>query len=419
MTLGRLALHSLLNRRFTSALTAFTIALAVVMLLGVERVRTETREGFTNTISGTDLIVGARSGSVQLLLYSIFHIGNATNNISFQSYLELAEMRGVEWAVPLSLGDSHRGYRVIGTSNEFFNRYRFAGDRQLQFSAGHPPADLYDAVIGAEVARRLGYATGQSLVIAHGTVSTSILDHADKPFTVSGVLAATGTPLDRAVIVSLEGIEAIHVDWAGGVPIAGRKVDAEEARELDLVPQSVTAVLVGLTSKVHTFRVQRLINEYPDEPLLAILPGVALQELWRVMSVAERALLAVSILVVLVGISGMMTALLTSLNERRREIAILRSVGARPIHVLILLLAETLFLAAAGILGGLMLFYAAAALAAPLLESRYGIFVSMGLPAPRELLMLGGVLGAAFIAGLVPGYRAYRYSLSDGLSVRV
>jgi putative ABC transport system permease protein len=389
------------------------------MLLGVERVRTETREGFTNTISGTDLIVGARSGSVQLLLYSIFHIGNATNNISFQSYLELAEMRGVEWAVPLSLGDSHRGYRVIGTSNEFFNRYRFAGDRQLQFSAGHPPADLYDAVIGAEVARQLGYATGQSLVIAHGTVSTSILDHADKPFTVSGVLAATGTPLDRAVIVSLEGIEAIHVDWAGGVPIAGRKVDADEARELDLVPESVTAVLVGLTSKVHTFRVQRLINEYPDEPLLAILPGVALQELWRVMSVAERALLAVSILVVLVGISGMMTALLTSLNERRREMAILRSVGARPIHVLILLLAETLFLAAAGILGGLVLVYAAGALAAPLLESRYGIFVSMGLPAPRELLMLGGVLGAAFIAGLVPGYRAYRYSLSDGLSVRV
>lgn len=418
MTLTQLAIRSLWNRRFTSMLTVFTIALSVFLLLGVERIRTEAREGFTSTISGTDLIVGARSGSVQLLLYSVFHIGNATNNISHESYREIADMRGVAWTVPISLGDSHRGYRVMGTTRDFFEHYRHARDRRLRFASGEAMSDLYDAVLGSEVASRLGYRVGDSLVIQHGAGSATILDHADKPFVVSGVLAPTGTPVDRTVVVSLEGIEAIHVDWSGGVPIAGRTIDAGAARAMDLTPGAITAALVGLTSRVHTFKVQRLVNEYPHEPLLAILPGIALQELWRVMSVAEQALFAVSVLVVLVGLSGMMTALLTSLNERRREIAVLRSVGARPLDVVGLLLSESLLLVALGILSGLALLYGAISLLSPIITSHWGIHLGMQLPGTMELMLLGGVMVAGFVAGLVPGIRAYRYSLSDGLTVR-
>ncbi len=419
MTLTRLALFSLRNRLFTSVLTASMIALSVFLLLAVERVRTETRDGFTRTIAGTDLIVGARSGPVQLLLYSVFHIGNATNNITWQSVQDIASMRGVEWIVPLSLGDSHRGYRVVGTSEAYFERYRYARDRSLRFAAGGPPDDLYEAAVGAEVARSLGYRPGDQLVIAHGTGSAGILDHDDKPFVVSGVLAATGTPVDRTVIVSLEAIEAIHVGWERGVPIPGRQVDADGTRTLDLEPDAVTALLVGLTAKVHTFKVQRAVNEYPGEPLLAILPGVALQELWGVLSVAEQALLAVSVMVVLVGVSGMMTALLTSLNERRREIAVLRSVGARPGHVMRLLVLESALLTATGILVGVALLYAASAAGAPLIEARLGIHLSWRMLSPREWLMIAGVFAVSLAAAVVPGYRAYRYSLSDGLSIRL
>jgi putative ABC transport system permease protein len=131
-----LALKSLYNRKFTTILTVASIALSVTLLLGVERIRNEARSSFTNTISGTDLIVGARTGPVQLLLYSVFRIGNATNNISWQSYQDISRNPKVKWTIPISLGDSHQGYRVMGTNKAYFDYFRFAGGRQLELSEG-------------------------------------------------------------------------------------------------------------------------------------------------------------------------------------------------------------------------------------------------------------------------------------------
>ena len=146
MHLLRLALASLANRRATALLTVLVIALSVGLLLAVERVRTETRSSFASTISGTDLIVGARSGAVNLLLYSVFRIGNATNNIRWDSYQQIAALPRVKWAIPLSLGDSHRGYRVLGTTPDYFTHYRYGQGRALQLTAGRPFADLFEVV---------------------------------------------------------------------------------------------------------------------------------------------------------------------------------------------------------------------------------------------------------------------------------
>ena len=214
MSLARLAFLSLLNRRLTALLTVAAIALSTCLLLGVETVRTGAKTSFADTVSGTDLIVGARSGSVQLLLYSVFRIGDATANLTWESYEDVAARPEVEWIVPLSLGDSHRGFRVLGTTPEYFQRYRYRGGRPLAFAQGAAFADLFDAVLGAEVAERLGYALGDEIVVAHGLASFT--DHADKPFRVAGILARTGTPVDRTVHVGLEAIEAIHVDWSRG-----------------------------------------------------------------------------------------------------------------------------------------------------------------------------------------------------------
>jgi putative ABC transport system permease protein len=124
MIIPRLALRSLGNRRLTAILTILSIGLSVALLLGVEKVRSGARESFANTISGTDLIVGARGGGVQLLLYSVFRIGNASNNITWKSFQDVAARPEVAWIVPLSLGDSHRGFRVLGTTRDYFERYR-------------------------------------------------------------------------------------------------------------------------------------------------------------------------------------------------------------------------------------------------------------------------------------------------------
>ncbi|OCX94241.1 MAG: peptide ABC transporter permease [Pseudomonas sp. CO183] len=421
MYLLRLALASLNNRRFTALLTVFAIALSVCLLLAVERVRNETRASFANTISGTDLVVGARSGSVNLLLYSVFRIGNATNNIRWDSYQRFAEHPRVDWAIPISLGDSHRGYRVMGTSTNYFEHYRYGRKQPLQLAEGRAfEGDPFEVVLGAEVASALGYQLDDSIVLAHGVARVSLVQHEDKPFRVVGVLQRTGTPVDRTLHISLEGMEALHVDWQNGMPARGAaRIDAEQARQLDLQPQQITAFLLGLNSKIATFTLQREINEYRGEPLLAILPGVALQELWSLMGTAEKALFVVSLFVVLTGLIGMLTAILTSLNERRREMAILRSVGARPWHIAALLIIEAFGLALAGTLLGLALLYLGIAVAQSPLQSLYGLYLPLAWPSSYEWSLLGAILLAALLMGSVPAWRAYRQSLADGLSIRL
>lgn len=416
--------RSVANRRLSVLLTVIAVALSVAMLIGVERLRNDAREGFARTIAGTDLVVGARGGAVQLLLYSVFHMGNATNNMSWQSLQKIAALPQVDWVVPLSLGDSHRGFRVVGTSSGFFEHYRFGEDESLRFASGRAfapaPEGIFDTVIGAEVAARFGYRVGDHIVLSHGSgAGASFADHADKPFTVVGVLARSGTPVDRSVLVSLEGIEAIHIDWQGGAPIRGMHISPEQVRKFDIRPKTATAALVGLKNRVTVFRVQRWVNTFSDEPLTAILPGATLQELWNLLGVAEQALLAVSALVVVVGLAGLMAVMVASLGERRRELAILRALGAGPRQILALLMVESMTLALTGICAGLVLVMAGSAALAPWLASTYGLRLGIGWPSMSEWVLLGAVFAASVLASLVPGVRAYRYSVADGMTIRM
>ena len=412
----RLAIASLLARATTVGMTVLAIALSVALFLGVEKVRTGAKASFADTISGTDLIVGARSGAVQLLLYSVFRIGNATNNITWESYQDIAAQPQVDWIVPISLGDSHRQFRVMGTSVEFFDRYKYRQGRSLEIADGAVMTDLFDTVIGADVAVTLGYSVGNPIVVAHGLASFT--EHKDQPFRVSGILEKTGTPVDRTVIVSLEAIEAIHVDWQSGAQIPGQTTPVEVIRQMDLQPKAVTAALVGVQSPLQTFALQRAINEYPEEPLLAVLPGVALQELWAIVGVAETALLGVSAMVVVTALIGMMATIFSSLNERRREMAIFRAMGARPVTILGLLVLEAMLTAAVGAVLGLCLLYLGLFIAQPLVDSAFGLWLPIDAPSLREFWVLVGVIVAGAIVSLVPALRAYRLSLADGMMVR-
>lgn len=419
MMIARLAFQSLLNRWVTALLTVFAIALSVMLLLGVEKVRTGARESFADTISGTDLIVGARSGSLNLLLYSVFRIGNATNNVTWKSYQDIAKMPEVAWIVPLSLGDSHHGFRVLGTNQDYFTHYKFRHGQSMGFAAGGPFHDLFDAVIGADVAAQLGYKVGDKIIVAHGVGSISFVEHEDKPFRVAGILEKTGTPIDRTVHVSLEAIEAIHIDWQNGAPVPGQSVSADDVRKMDLTPRAITAALVGLNSKLATFKVQRRINDYAEEPLSAIMPGVALQELWGLIGTAETALSVVSAMVVATALLGMVTMILTTLNERRREMAILRSVGATPATVLGLLAAEGGLLTLAGVVLGTVGLYAGLYLLRPYIDHAYGLSLPIDPPKADEWAKLAAIVVAGFVAGLLPAIRAYRLSLADGMMVRI
>ena len=414
-----LAWRSAWNRRLTLALTVGSIALSTFMLLGVERVRTDLRSSFTSAVSGTDLIVGARTGSVQLLLYSVFHVGAPSNNIRWSSVQALQQLRGVDWVVPLSLGDSHRGFPVLGTTADYFTHFRHGARQPLKLQQGQAFQDLYDAVLGAEVADRLGYRLGQRITLAHGGGALNLADHADKPFTVAGILARTGTPVDRTVHISLEAMEAIHLDWMGGAPMPGMRIGAEDARKMKLQPRTVTAAFVGLKNRAAVFSVQRQVNNFDAEPLMSILPGVALDELWDVVGTGEAALLAMSALVALVSMGGLMSVVFAGLNERRRELAVLRAVGASPYHVLVLLALEGILITLSGMALGIAALAAVLLALAPWLQASFGLSLHLAQPTSMQWLLLAGLLLAGLLASLLPGWRAYRLSLADGLSPRI
>jgi len=427
-----LAWKSLRNRRFTAALTVISIALAVALLLGVERIRDQSRESFASTVSGTDLIVGARTSPVHLLLFSVFRIGDATNNIRWDSYRAIAARPEVAWTIPLALGDSHRGFRVLGTTQDYFDHFRFGRDRKLAFTTGHRFEEQNDAVLGADVAKSLGYAIGERIVVAHGSGDVGFALHSEHPFRVVGILSRTGTPVDRTIHVSLEGFGALHDEGnavsqdplaaAREAAVAKRRAD-QSHREKDEhdhdAATTISAFLIGLQSRSAALSLQRQINQFPAEPLTAILPGVTLLDVWGIVGAAESALFAVSSLVLGVGLAGMLVALLTSLSERRREMAVLRSVGARPLHVFALILGEAAFLTLLGLALGIAALYVGLWAGEPWLETRLGLFITVGAPSPRELglIMMVGIAGA--LIGLIPAYRIYRYSLADGMMIRI
>lgn len=404
-------------RLLTTSMTVLVIALAVGLFLCVEKLRTSAKLSFTNTISGTDLIVGPRTGSIQLLLYSIFRIGDATSNLSWTSYNLIKDHPSVDWSVPISLGDSHKQFRVMGTSQAFFEHYKFRQDKSLSFKEGNVFLDLFDTVIGSDVAEILNYSVDDPIIVSHGLIS--LVEHENAPFKISGVLEKTGTPIDRTVIVKLEGIEAIHVDWRGGAKIPGRATPIDKIRSMDLTPKEITAVMIGVKSPLEIFSLQRVINRYEREPLMAILPGLALQELWEIVSVAETALFAVSVMIVFTALIGMMASTLSSLNERRREMAILRSVGANPTTILSLFVCEATITSLGGVITGFILAYGGLAIAQPLVDAKYGIWLSISAPTFYELYFFLTVITSGIVVSAVPAIKAYRISLADGLTVKL
>ena len=451
-----LAWRSLRNRPVTSILTVAAVALSITLLLGVEQARRGMRESFTGTIKGTDLVVGARGGTLQLLLGSVFGIGSPTGSVPYAVYEQWSTHPAIRWTVPLAIGDSHRGFRVIGTTPGLFEHWRYRSAGRLQFAEGKVIATARDVVLGSEVAERLGYALGSEVTVGHGLNAVAGLgDHDTHPFTVVGILRQTFTPLDRALFVTLDGIEAMHgaggadAATAGAMPGAvppsatmppavmpgasppaampGASPPAAMPGALRPPPASIfqdepralSAFLVGTRTRYETLQLQREINRFKPEPLTAVIPGVTLAELWRTLGAVEGGLRLVGALTIIVGLIGMLVALYSSLEARRREMAVLRAVGARPGMIISLLVLESGLLTLLGCALGVTLTMGGFAAAQGTIEARTGVHIAVQAPGMLEWTYIGVVLAAGVLVGLVPAWRAYRSSLADGLSPRL
>jgi len=418
-----LAWRSAWSRRHALAMVALSVSVSVLILLGVQQLRHDARQSFTQALSGVDLIVGPRGSASELMLYSVFQVGRPNRNMAHEAYVALRALPQVRWAVPVQLGDTYRGFPVLGTTPELFEVFQTQGAR-LQWAQGRPFADaqadagaVVEAVLGAQVAARHGLSVGDRLGLTHGRSDGLAPDHADQPFTVVGVLQATGAPIDRNVIISLQGFEALHQGMgAPGLPwLGGAGTAPTLAQRAALVPRELTAVWVGLHARTEVFSARRAIERLPQDSLMAVLPGVALDELWQVVKLAENALLAMGVLVAVSGMLSVAAVLMVGLSARRKELAVLRALGATPLALLGLVWLEALGVCLLGMLGGLVLHGLGLWALQDLLRTELGIAVQWGWPTAEVAWSLAGLVLAAWLAASVPALRAYRLSLVDGL----
>lgn len=406
MLLLELAWRSVLNRKVSVLLALLSIMFSVAVVIGVEHIRTQTRDNFNRTVSGVDLVVGARTSQLNLLLYAVFRIGNASNNVSWESHELIKTDPRVAWSIPLALGDSHRGYRVLGTTPDFFAHFRFGQNLAPTLREGSFFSDDSTVVLGSEVARSLDYRIGSELAIAHGLVSTAFSLHEGAPFTVVGILQATGTPLDQTIHVSLTALDRLH---------EVQQSTTEHTGHTTGTPENITAFLLGLHNRAAVFGLQRDINEYGAEALTAILPGVALAELWQSVAGVEQVLALISGVVMVAALLGLATMLLASMHERRREIALYRALGAHASTILLLVEVEALLLTGLGIVAGLLIVHLALRAGQQWLLDNYGLLIDTLLLDWATGRFIATILFAALVIGLLPAITAYRASLASGL----
>ncbi len=418
MSLFRLAMLSAWARRFTLSVTVLAVALATCLLLLMERVRQDTRNSFMQSVSGVDLVVGPRSSGVALVLQSVFHVGSVPHTLSWSAYEKLNEHPAVAWTAPLLLGDSVAGFPVVGTTADALTHLQHGEEEPLRLAQGRLFSSHFEAVVGHEVAQRLKLKLGQSLIVAHGMAEVGALEHDDKPVTVVGILAPTATPMDRSIWMNLESITALHLDWMGGAPLPGMHIPADMVRKFQLQPKNLNAVLVGLKRRSDVFKVQRQCNDMPGEAVQAVMPGVALDELWAMLAQFERSLKAMAWMVTAVGLAGLMGTLLAGLNERRRELAVMRALGASPLKLMVLVMLEGTWVTLIGLIVGMVLREVALRLLAPWAMAEMGIRLLPGWPETGEWELMAAVLITGVVFSLLPGWRAWKMSLTDGLMPR-
>jgi len=432
------------SRRLALSMVIFSIGLSAALLMTVQQIRTDARASFSQAVGGVDLIVGPRGSATDLLLYSLFQLGRPTRNIDAQVLDQVGNLPMVDWTIPLQLGDSYRGFAVWGTTPLLFARMKTQG-QPLRFAQGRsfedaataddPRRAVYEVVLGAQVAQRFGHALGDRLVVTHGAGNALDQDHADQPFTLVGILAPTGAPIDRAVIISVQGFEALHQGWGQGtfsgfrpgMALGSGRTGASagtsgtsgtpNAVDLsDLRPQSYTALLVGLKSRLQIFQAREAIEALPGPALMAVMPGVTLDELWQSIALIENTLTVLTAMVALTGLLSIAAVLMVSMSGRRRELAVLRALGMSPRGLMGLALAESFWVGLAGIVLGLLLHQLGLWILSDWLRLQFGLSLQLGVPSMTSWALLLGLLSAAVVAGLFPAFRAYRLSLADGLN---
>jgi putative ABC transport system permease protein len=457
MPLWKIAWRSIQRRALASGLTAFSMALGVMLVVAVLLIHGVIAESFRNNSSlGYNLIIGAKGGRLQLVLNTVFYLSEPVENIPYTFYQEFlsAEERGdgqdgrwkdyVERVVPICMGDYFQQYRVVGTTPKMFDNFIYNEDTQekYEFAAGRNFQHLsdeygyFEAVIGATVARETGLKVGDSIESTHG--STEGERHGDQ-FYIVGILAPSGTPNDRAVFVNMEGFYLLkgHAKPVEGQTTASAlstDVDSRLKRTPLPIPQREVTALLVKTSPIITRGLSNTINEGPVAQ--AVFPVGEISSLFsRIVQPFQRVLLALTVMICIVSGISILVSIYNSMSDRRREIAIMRSLGAGRYTVMAVVLLEAVILSLGGGLLGWLAGHGLIAMASPLIEAETGVTIGLFDFAPAvnllayltedpiinlefstEWILVPGLILLAIAVGFLPAVAAYRTDVADALS---
>ena len=405
-----LTYKSIQNRKIAFTLSVISIAISVVLLLGVDKIVKSSKEHFINTINETDTIIASSNGSLDILLNLVFHISDPLKEMKYKTYEDISAMKEVKWAVPISLGDSFKGFDVVSTNEGYFKHYKYSSGKHLEFLKGRTFEDFYDVVLGYSVAKKLGIGMDDTLYISHGKQHHT---HKNRAFKVVGILKNSMTPNDDSVFMQLKTDEAMHIEWQTGHFI-DMGISSEHLSHMNIKPKHISGVLVGLMERSLVLNFADKIDNNRFENLKAVIPARALSKLYKLMKNLQEMLSIISVAIFVAAIFTMLSTMFSTLNDRRREIAILRSLGASSKVVFLLFAIESFIIVISGIVLGEVILDSSLFVAKIYfpLNFLYGIDL-------HQFIMLFMMIVVALLASLFPSVKSYESSIKDGLMVKI
>ena len=391
-----LALRGLRQYSFSTVVAAVAIALAGGLFLGTWKIKEESSRAFSRSAGGFDAVLGARGSKLQLILNGLFHLEASPGNLSWEQYELIRDTRGVKEAYPIAVGDNYHGYRLVGTLAEMFEKHEWRKGRKYEIHAGGRvfTDNAKEALVGAFVARKLGLKVGDTFHPYHGLVFKEDAKHADI-FVVTGILKSTGTPADKVIWIPIKGIQLME----GHDPKAAT---------------DVSAVLLNLHARAG-FLLDQKYNKQGNVATLAWPVATTLARFFDRLVWFQRVLEVIAYLVAVVAAFVILAILRNAMNERRREIAILRSLGAPRSTVTSVALLQAVLITLLGVLGAFVAYAGIGYAAATVIREQTGVVLEPFTYDPSFLYVPLGMLAVGLLSGLLPALQAYRVDVAENL----
>lgn len=397
MTLLNLVRRSLRQHLLSTCITSISIALAGGLWLSVWIIKDEANATFQNVHSGFDAVLGARSSKLQLVLNAIFHVESSPGNLDWEDYLDISKMPEVLAAVPIAVGDNYRGYRLIGVAPHLFSEIEYRPNKRLEPAIGRVfDPTLREAVIGSFAARKLGLKVGDRFHPYHGILFDEKKKHAET-YIVVGILKPSNTPSDRVIWIPLAGLQKM----------SGH--DPKTANE-------ISAVLIQLRSVQSGFRLSQLYNDQGNRLSFAWPIGQIMAQLFSKIGWLDRLLALIAYLVALLALGSVLASIYNSMNERRRDIAILRALGARRQTIFGMIVLESTAISILGMAMAFVIYAILFSIVASILRAEIGVVLDLIQWHPVMFWVpLIMILASAF-AGLIPARKAYQTNVAEHLA---